>query len=275
MSYLCIMPVLGACLLSVFHFMVTNLSNAEVGSPMEWCNQSSSLGYDGQDNFYPVSIYNTKDLILNWCPLQTCALTCPFLSGCLQTEGMQCVYYAAPDNGSVHPTYSSYPSDPSFVPDGSFMPQEYVADPPANSTCQIAQTSYYIPAVLPYAQDSALGSATTHLHSNVAFLPGIPGYAATSANAAFPLIAPVTIKSDIVMHPHVQSTIVPSKQFQDYAKPPKVQLHNSVPQKQELPDRCMMPAKLPHASQVSKFISYYCLAFLLSSYSVFVINSYL
>jgi hypothetical protein len=42
-----------------------------------------------------------------------------------------------------------------------------------------------------------------------------------------------------------------------------------------LPDRCMMPAKLPHASQVSKFISYYCLAFLLSSYSVFVINSYL
>ncbi|AQK78046.1 evolutionarily conserved C-terminal region 7 [Zea mays] len=192
---------------------------------MEWCNQSSSLGYDGQDNFYP-------------------------------TEGMQCVYYAAPDNGSVHPTYSSYPSDPSFVPDGSFMPQEYVADP-ANSTCQIAQTSYYIPAVLPYAQDSALGSATTHLHSNsnVAFLPGIPGYAATSANAAFPLIAPVTTKSDIVMHPHVQSTIVPSKQFQDYAKPPKVQLHNSVPQKQELPDRCMIPAKLPHASQVSAHLS--------------------
>ncbi|XP_066380318.1 YTH domain-containing protein ECT2-like [Miscanthus floridulus] len=197
---------------------------AEVGSPMEWYNHPSSLGYDGQDIYYPA-------------------------------EGMQCVYYAAPDSGSMHPTYSPYPSDPSFVPDGSFMPQEYVADP-ANSTCQIAPTSYYIPAVLPYAQDGVPGSATTPLHSsNVAFLPGIPGYAATSANAAFPLIAPVTSKSDIVMHPPVHSSIVPSKQFQDHAKPPKVQLHNSVPQKQELPDRCMVPAKLPHTSQVSAHLS--------------------
>ena len=257
MSYLCIMPVIGACRLSVFHLMVTNLSNAEVGSPMEWYNHPSSLGYDGQDIYYPVSIYNIKDLILNWGPLQSCVLICSFLSGCLQAEGMQCVYYAAPDSGSMHPTYSPYPSDPSFVPDGPFMPQEYVADP-ANSTCQIAPTSYYIPAVLPYAQDGVPGSATTPLHSsNVAFLPGIPGYAATSANAAFPLIAPVTTKSDIVMHPPVHSSIVPSKQFQDHAKLPKVQLHNSVPQKQELQDRCMVPAKLPHASQVGKFISHY------------------
>ena len=111
---------------------------------------------------------------------------------------------------------------------------------------------------MPPPQDNVPGSATTPLHSpNVAFLPGIPGYAATSANAAFPLIAPVTTKSDIVMHPPVHSSIVPSKQFQDHAKLPKVQLHNSVPQKQELPDRCMVPAKLPHASQVGKFISHY------------------
>ncbi|AQK51210.1 evolutionarily conserved C-terminal region 7 [Zea mays] len=196
----------------------------EVGSPMEWYSHPNSSGYASQDIFY-------------------------------SAEGMQCVYYAAPDNGSMHPTYIPYPSDPSFVPDGSFMPQEYVADP-ANSTCQIGPSSYYIPAVLPYAQDSVPGSATTPLYSsNVAFLPGIPGYAATSANAAFPLIAPVTTKSDIVVHPPVQSTIVPLKQLQDHAKPPKVQLHNSVPQKQELPDRCMVPAKLPHASQVSAHLS--------------------
>ncbi|CAL4956884.1 unnamed protein product [Urochloa decumbens] len=190
---------------------------AEVGTPMEWYNNPTSLGYDGQDVFYP-------------------------------TEGMQCVYYATPDNGSMHPSYSPYPVDPSFIPDGSFMPQEYVADP-ANSTCQVAPSPYYIPAVLPYAQDSVPGSATAPLLSNVAFLPGMPGYAATSANAAFPFIAPVTTKSDIAMNPPVQSTIVSSKQFQDHAKPPKV--HNSVAQRQELPDRSVVPIKFPHAPQAS------------------------
>lgn len=192
---------------------------AEVGSPMEWYNHQNTLGYDGQEIFYP-------------------------------TEGMQCVYYAPPDHGSMHPSYSPYPIDPSFVPDGSFMPQEYVAEP-ANSTCQIAPQSYYVPAVLPYAQDNVPGNATTPLHSNVTFLPGLPGYAATSANAAFPLIAPVTTKSDIIMNPPVQSTIVSSKQFQDHAKPPKVELHNSVAQKQELPDGPMVPVKLSLASQAS------------------------
>jgi len=193
---------------------------AEVGSPMEWYNHPNSIGYDGQDPFYT-------------------------------TEGMQCVYYAAPNTGSMHPSCSPYPVDPSFISDGSFVPQEYVADP-ASSTCQIATTPYYISAVLPYAQDSVPGSVTAPLHCNVAFLPAIPGYAAPSAaNAAFPLIAPVTTKSDIAANPPVQSTIVSSKQFQDYAKPPKVQLHNSVAQKQELPDRSMTPIKPPHASQAS------------------------
>uniref|UniRef100_A0A0A9FDF4 YTH domain-containing family protein n=1 Tax=Arundo donax TaxID=35708 RepID=A0A0A9FDF4_ARUDO len=193
---------------------------AEVGSPMEWYNHQSSLGYDAQDIFYP-------------------------------TEGMQCVYYVAPDNGSIHPSYSPYPVDPSFISDGSFVPQEYVTDP-ANSTCQIGPPSYYIPAVLPYAQDSVPGSTTTPLLTpNVAYLPGMPGYAATSANVAFPLMAPVTTKSDIVVNPPIQSTIVSSKQFQDHAKLPKVQLHNSVASKQQMPDGSMVPVKLPHASQAS------------------------
>lgn len=188
-------------------------------------------------------------------PLQSCVcqirvLKCLFLS-CLQTDGMQCVYYAAPDNGSMHSAYSSYPIDPSFVPDGSFMPQEYVADP-ANSTCQIASTPYYVPAVLPYGQESLPGSATAPLISNVAFLPGMPSYAATSAHAAFPLVAPVTTKSDIAVNQPVQSTIVSSKQFQNHAKSQKIQLHNPVAQKQELSDRSMVPIKLPHASQVGK-----------------------
>ena len=181
---------------------------------------------------------------------------------------MQCVYYAAPNTGSMHPSCSPYPVDPSFISDGSFVPQEYVADP-ASSTCQIATTPYYISAVLPYAQDSVPGSVTAPLHCNVAFLPGIPGYAAPSANAAFPLIAPVTTKSDIAANPPVQSTIVSSKQFQDYAKPPKVQLHNSVAQKQELPDRSMASIKPPHTSQVGKFTSNCWLA-LLSGYIYFV-----
>ncbi|KAL6627826.1 hypothetical protein ACP70R_031552 [Stipagrostis hirtigluma subsp. patula] len=191
---------------------------AEVGSPMEWYNHPSSLGYDGQDIYYP-------------------------------TEGMQCVYYAAPDNGSMHTSYSPYPVDPSFMSDGSFIPQEYVTDT-ANSPCQIAPPSYYIPAVLPYAQDGVAASAAAPLHHpNVAYLPGMPGYAATSANAALPLVAPVTTKGDIVVNPPMQSTIVSSKQFQDLAKPPKVQVHNSVPLKQELPDGSVVPVKIPHASQ--------------------------
>jgi len=169
----------------------------------------------------------------------------------------------------MHPSCSPYPVDPSFISDGSFVPQEYVADP-ASSTCQIATTPYYISAVLPYAQDSVPGSVTAPLHCNVAFLPAIPGYAAPSAaNAAFPLIAPVTTKSDIAANPPVQSTIVSSKQFQDYAKPPKVQLHNSVAQKQELPDRSMASIKPPHTSQVGKFTSNCWLA-LLSGYIYFV-----
>ncbi|XP_062198035.1 YTH domain-containing protein ECT2-like [Phragmites australis] len=193
---------------------------AEVGSPMEWYNHQSSFGYDGQDNFYP-------------------------------TEGMQCVYYAAPDNGSIHPPYSPYPVDPSFIADGSFVPQEYVADP-ANSAYQIVPPSYYIPAIFPYAQDNVPGSATTPLQTpNVAYLPGMLGYAATSANAALPLMAPVTTKSDTVVNPPIQSTIVSSKQFQDQAKSRKVQLHNSVAPKQQLPDGSMVPVKLPHAKQAS------------------------
>ncbi|KAL6850079.1 hypothetical protein ACP4OV_020706 [Aristida adscensionis] len=192
---------------------------AEVGSPMEWYNHQSSLGYDGPEIYYP-------------------------------TEGMQCVYYAAPDNGSIHPSYNPYPVDPSFISDGSFIAQEYVPDT-ANSTCQIVPPSYYVPAVLPYAQDSVPPSATAPLHpTNVAYLPG-PGYAATSANAALPLIAPVSNKGDIVVNPPMQSTIVSSKQFQDLAKPPKVQQHNPVQLKQELPDGSMVPVQIPYASQAS------------------------
>ncbi|TVU02876.1 hypothetical protein EJB05_51598 [Eragrostis curvula] len=193
---------------------------AEAGSPMEWYNQPSSLGYDSQDIYYP-------------------------------TEGMQCVYYAAPDNGSMHPSYSPYPVDPSFISDGSFMTQEYVVDT-TNSACQIVPPSYppsyYIPAGLPYAQDSVPGSTATLLHPpNVAYLPSLPGYAATSVSGSLPLIAPVTTKSDVVVNPPVQSTIVSSKQFEDHTKL-KVQ---SVPSKQERPDGSMVPVKLPHASQAS------------------------
>jgi hypothetical protein len=159
----------------------------------------------------------------------------------------------------MHPSYSPYTVDPSFIPDGLFMPQEYVTDP-ANSTCQVASTPYYIPAVLPYAQDSVPGSSTTPLLSNVAFLPGMPGYAATTVNAAFPFIAPITTKSDFPVNPPIQSTIVSSKQFQDHAKLPKVQPHNSVAQKQESPDRSVVPIKLPHAPQVGKFTSH-CTSF--------------
>ncbi|KAK3164297.1 hypothetical protein QOZ80_1AG0015490 [Eleusine coracana subsp. coracana] len=146
-------------------------SYAEVGSPMEWYNHPSSLGYDSQDIYYP-------------------------------TEGVQCVYYAAPDNGSMHPSYSPYPVDPSFLSDGSFVTQDYIADN-TNSTCQIISPSYppsyYIPAALPYAQDSVSGSTTTLLQPpNLAYLPTMQAYAATTVNGALPSVAPVNTKTDML-----------------------------------------------------------------------------
>lgn len=164
----------------------------------------------------------------------------------------------------MHPSYSPYPVDPSFISDGSFVPQEYVADN-TNSACQIVPSSYppsyYIPAVLPYTQDSVPGSTATLLHPpNVAYLPSMPGYATTSVNGALPVIAPVTTKRDIVVNPPVQSTIVSSKQFEDHTKM-KVQLHNLVPQKQERPDGSVVPLKLPSASQVVKFTCNFSLPF--------------
>ncbi|KAK3160776.1 hypothetical protein QOZ80_1BG0064310 [Eleusine coracana subsp. coracana] len=196
---------------------------AEVGSPMEWYNHPSSLGYDSQDIYYP-------------------------------TEGVQCVYYAAPDNGSMHPSYSPYPVDPSFLSDGSFVTQEYIADN-TNSTCQIVSPSYppsyYIPAALPYAQDSVSGSTTTLLQpSNLAYLPTMPAYAATSVNGALPLVAPVNTKTDMVVNPPVQSIIVSSKQYEDHTKL-NFQLKNSVTQKQEQLDGSMVPVNLPHVSKAS------------------------
>jgi YTH domain-containing family protein len=168
---------------------------------------------------------------------------------------MQCLYYATPDNGSMHSSYSPYPVDPSFIPNGSFVSQEYVAD--ATNSCQIVPPSYppsyYIAAALPYAQDSVSGSTTTLLPPrNVAYLPTVPAYAAASVNGALPSIGPVTTKSDMVVNQPVQSTIVSSKQFENHTKL-KAQLHNSVLQKQEKPDRSMVPVKPPHASQVDTF----------------------
>jgi hypothetical protein len=37
------------------YFVLIDLSNAEVGAPMEWYNHPSSVGYDGQDIYYTVS----------------------------------------------------------------------------------------------------------------------------------------------------------------------------------------------------------------------------
>jgi YTH domain-containing family protein len=54
-SYLGVCSVVGVCLFCIFHLVVTNFSNAEVGQPMEWYNHPNSLGYDGQDPFYTVS----------------------------------------------------------------------------------------------------------------------------------------------------------------------------------------------------------------------------
>ncbi|CAM0881138.1 unnamed protein product [Alopecurus aequalis] len=195
---------------------------AEVGSPMDWYNHQNSLGYDAQDVYYPG----------------------------FHSEGPQCVYYATPDNGSIHPSYSPYPIDPSFIVDGSFLPQEYVPD--ADPTCQIIPSSYYIPAVLPYVQDSVLGNTSTPLHpSSVAFIPGMPVYAATSSNHVLPLVAPVAPKNDVVVNPPVQSTIVSSKQFQNHTVVPMAQLHNPLPVKQDLANGSMAAAKPPHTSQVS------------------------
>ncbi|KAM0921858.1 hypothetical protein ACQ4PT_006572 [Festuca glaucescens] len=195
---------------------------AEVGSPMDWYNHQNSLGYDAQGVYYPA----------------------------FNTDGTQCVYYATPDNGSIHPSYSPYPIDPSFMVDGSFPPQEYVAD--ADPTCQIIPSPYYIPAVLPYAQDGVLGNTATPLHpSSVAFIPSMPVYAATSTNHLLPSVAPVAPKSDVVVNPPVQSTIVSSKQFQNHTVLPMVQLQNPLPVKQELANGLMASAKLPHTSQAS------------------------
>ncbi|CAM0881140.1 unnamed protein product [Alopecurus aequalis] len=189
---------------------------------MDWYNHQNSLGYDAQDVYYPG----------------------------FHSEGPQCVYYATPDNGSIHPSYSPYPIDPSFIVDGSFLPQEYVPD--ADPTCQIIPSSYYIPAVLPYVQDSVLGNTSTPLHpSSVAFIPGMPVYAATSSNHVLPLVAPVAPKNDVVVNPPVQSTIVSSKQFQNHTVVPMAQLHNPLPVKQDLANGSMAAAKPPHTSQVS------------------------
>ncbi|KAF0901756.1 hypothetical protein E2562_006222 [Oryza meyeriana var. granulata] len=195
----------------------------EVGSPMEWYNNQSSLGYDGQDIYFPG----------------------------FQTEGTQCMYYAAPDNGSIHPSYSPYPINTSFIVDGSYLPQEYVADA-GDRTCQIVPSSYYVPTILPYAHDNVLGSTTAPLHPpNVAFVPSLPGYTATSTNHALPSVAPIATKNDLVANPPIQSTIVSTKQFLGHASEPKVQLNNAVPLKKELADGSLMPVKYPHTSQAS------------------------
>ncbi|EMS60886.1 hypothetical protein TRIUR3_07952 [Triticum urartu] len=165
-----------------------------------------------------------------------------------QTDGTQCVYYATPDNGSVHPSYSPYPMDPGYIVDGSYLPQEYVPD--ADPTCQVVPSSYYIPSVLPYAVDSVLGITATSLHpSSVAFIPSMPAYAVTSTNHVLPSMALVAPKNDVVVNPPVQSTIVSSKQFQNHSMMPIVQLHNSLPMKQELGNGSMVPVKPLHTPQ--------------------------
>uniref|UniRef100_A0A0E0HNA9 YTH domain-containing family protein n=1 Tax=Oryza nivara TaxID=4536 RepID=A0A0E0HNA9_ORYNI len=191
----------------------------EVGSPTEWYNNQSSLGYDGQDIYFPG----------------------------FQTEGTQCMYYAAPDNGSVHPSYSPYPINSSFIVDGSYLPLEYVGDA-ADQTCQIVPSPYYVPTILPYAHDNVLGNTTAPLHPPV-YVPTLPSYTVTSTNHALPSVPPVATKNDIIANPPIQSTIVASKQFLDHASDPKVQLRNPIPLKKELADGSMMPVKYPHTSQ--------------------------
>jgi len=58
------MSVLGACLASVFHFMVTNFSNAEVGSPMDWYNHPSSLVECLLGNFIHSMYHTTICLVI-------------------------------------------------------------------------------------------------------------------------------------------------------------------------------------------------------------------
>jgi hypothetical protein len=179
-----------------------------------------------------------------------------FLSQGYSAEGTQCVYYATPDNGSIHPSYSPYPIDPSFIVDGSYLPQGYVAG--ADPTCQIIPSSYYIPAVLPYAQDGVLGNTATPLHSSsVGFIPSMPVYAATSTHHLLPSVAPVALKSDVVVNQPVQSTIVSSKQFQNHTVLPMVQLQNPLPVKQELANGPMASAKPPHTSQVTSLLLFF------------------
>lgn len=193
---------------------------AEVGSHLDWYNHHNSVGYEAQDVYYPG----------------------------FQPEGTQCVYYATPDNGSVHPSYSPYPIDPSFIVDSSFLSQEYVAD--SDPTCQMVPSSYYIPSVLPYSQDGVLGNTATPLHpSSVAFIPSMPGYVATSTNHLLPSIAPIVPKNDVILNPPIQSTIVSSKQFQNHTMVPMV--NNPLPVKQELAKAPMVSVRPPHTSQAS------------------------
>lgn len=233
---------------------------------MGWYNHQNSLGYDGQDVYYPVSATAKFLCCLFFLPL---SISHMFLSQGFQTDGTHCVYYASPDNESVHPSYSPYPMDPSFIVDGSYLPQEYVAD--TDPTCPVVPSSYYIPSVLPYALDSVQGITSTPLHpSSVAFIPSMPAYAATSTHHVLPLMTLVAPKNDVVVNPPVQSTIVSSKQLQNHSMIPMV--HNPLPMKQEQPNGSMVSVKPPHTPQVGKqvllglaliilFCEVYCLAF--------------
>lgn len=229
--------------------VVIHLLNAEVGSPTEWYNNQSSLGYDGQDIYFPVSTHDSFSLYFPF-PNEHFYLVCLITSQGFQTEGTKCMYYAAPDNGSVHPSYSPYPINSSFIVDGSYLPLEYVGDA-ADQTCQIVPSPYYVPTILPYAHDNVLGNTTAPLHPPV-YVPTLPSYAVTSTNHALPSVPPVATKNDIIANPPIQSTIVASKQFLDHASDPKVQLRNPIPLKKELADGSMMPVKYPHTSQVGK-----------------------
>lgn len=59
----------------------------------------------------------------------------------------------------------------------------------------------------------------------------------------------------------LQSTTVSSKKFQDHAMLPKVQLHSSVPWKQELAGGTVVPAKLSHAPQICHCLQLLILVF--------------
>lgn len=217
---------------------------------MDWYKHQNSLGYDAQDVYYPVSV---TAKFLQYLPFLPSNISNMLLSQAFQTDGTQCVYYATPDNGSVHPSYSPYPMDPGFIVDGSYLPQEYVPD--TDPTCQVVPSSYYIPSVLPYAVDSVLGITATSLHpSSVAFIPSMPAYAATSTNHVLPSMALVAPKNDVVVNPPVQSTIVSSKQFQNHSMIPIVQLHNPLPMKQELGNGSMVSVKPLHTPQVGAHV---------------------